>query len=156
MWPGLVVMATPSCQTFPCLAQRVEPLHIQAFVSQPSIETFNEPVLYRAAGAVEAKLHTMPDGPDLERAAGELAAVIQSDALGSCAAFLYGPRQGRSYMRSVHRSVGFQRYTLASELIDNRQDAVGAAIRQLVADEIGRPALVRRRRETLRNSLAVG
>ena len=63
-------MATPSSQTFPCLAQRVKPLDIQAFVSQPSIETFNEPVLYRAAGADEAKLHTMPDGPDLERAAG--------------------------------------------------------------------------------------
>src|SRR3954452_8404813 len=35
MRPGLVVMATPSSQTFPCFAQRAEPLDIQAFVRAP-------------------------------------------------------------------------------------------------------------------------
>ena len=64
-----------------------------------------------------------------------------------------GPRQARGHMRPVHRSIRFQRHTLSSKLIDNGEDAVGPAVRQLVADEIGRPVLVRRCCNTLRYAL---
>jgi hypothetical protein len=131
------LMLAPSSQTIPCFAQRAEPLDIQTFVSQAPVEAFGESVLHRSAGPYETKLHTVPDGPDLESAAGKLASVIQGDAFRCCTAFFDGSRQSCAHMRSVHRSIRFQRYTLSSELVDNRQDAIGAPVRQLVADEIG-------------------
>src|SRR5581483_5252350 len=156
MWPNSDVMLAPPSQTLACIAQRVEPLHIQAFVTQPPIEAFDESVLDRPTWADEAKLDSVSHGPDLQCTPCELPPVVQSDALRSCAAFLDGLRQSRSHMRAVHRAIRFQRHTVTIELIDHRQDAVGSSLRQLVADKIGRPALVRRRGNTLRNSLPAG
>src|SRR3954454_1020418 len=87
MRPQPVVMLAPSSQTIPCFAQRAEPLDIQTFVSQAPVEAFDESVLHRSARPYETKLHTVPDRPDLESAAGKLASVIQGDAFRCCAAF---------------------------------------------------------------------
>ena len=92
---------------------------------------------HRTPGAYEAKRHTVPDGPDLQGPACKLASVIPGGALRGCVASFDRPRQGYGHVRPVHRSIRFQRHTLSSELIDNRQDAIGAPVRQLVANEIG-------------------
>jgi hypothetical protein len=56
-------------------------------------------------------------------------------------------------MFSLERAICFHGNTLAGKLIDHRQDAIRAPIRQLVADEIGRPALVWTCRWTMRKAL---
>ena len=43
----------------------------------------------------------------------------------------------------MKRAISHQRNALSGELIDDGEDPVGAPIGQLVADEIGRPALIR-------------
>ena len=85
----------------------------------------------------------MLDRPDFERSARELAAIVDSDAAWRCTAFLDGAFQCSHHMSTMKRAISFQSNTLPCELINDRQDGVGATVGQLVADEIGRPALIR-------------
>lgn len=56
-------------------------------------------------------------------------------------------------LRPAHGTVRLQRYARAGELIDHLEDANRTSIRQLVADEVRRPALVGRGRQRLRHPL---
>ena len=56
----------------------------------------------------------------------------------------------------IHGTIRLQPDAFACELIDHRQDPDRAAVGELVADEIRRPAMVRSTCLRLRNSLAAG
>jgi len=56
--------------------------------------------------------------------------------------------------RARQRGVGHQRQALARTVIDHRQDAEAPPVRQLVCDEVQRPALVGRQRQVQRSPRA--
>jgi hypothetical protein len=47
-------------QLLPRIFHRNKPLHIQALISQPTVETLDESVLHRPAGPNEAQLYASP------------------------------------------------------------------------------------------------
>src|ERR1700683_1185395 len=148
-----VVVVTPPRQPLSRVVQRAEPLHVQTLIAQPSVEAFDVAVLYRPPGADKAQLDPMLNRPGSPRSPGELTAVVQGDAPRCPAAFHDRTSQCSNDMPAMERPIRFHGDTFAGELIDHRQDPIGASVRQLVADEIGRPALVRSRGRTMRNPL---
>src|ERR1700691_603296 len=62
---------------------RREPLDVEAFVAESAVEALDEPVLHRPSRADEAELYTGLNGPGFQRSAGELTAIIQSNAVRS-------------------------------------------------------------------------
>lgn len=137
MGPFPIVVIAPSSELFSRIRERIEPLYIQAFVAQASVETFNEAILNRPAWAYEAQLHTVLNRPGLNCSASELAAVIQGDVPWRRTTFFDCVLQRSNHMTAMKRAIRHQRDALSGELIDDRKDPVGAPIGKPVADEIG-------------------
>ena len=55
MWSFVVVVIAPLADYLPCIVKRLEPVLIQAAVSQPGIEAFDERVLGRFSGLDEVE-----------------------------------------------------------------------------------------------------
>ena len=53
MGPVMVVVITPARQRGACFVQRAEPFDVQTLVAQTTVETFDEPILYRSPWADE-------------------------------------------------------------------------------------------------------
>jgi hypothetical protein len=92
--------------------------------------------------------------PAFHRTSCELAPIVERDAVRRGAAFVDGSPPSRDHLGTVHRAIRLQPYTFARELIDHGENADRAAVRQLVADDVRRPALVRPTCLRLRNPLA--
>src|ERR1700677_5272273 len=118
------------------LFQRREPLDVEAFVAESAVEALDEPVLHRPSRTDEAELYTGLDGPGFHRAAGELTAIIQSDAVRSCNSFGHCSRKRRDHFGSVHGAIRFEPNTFARKLIDHGEDANVPTVRQFVAHEV--------------------
>ncbi len=73
----------------------------------------------------------------------------------SLATFQDCTRQRGNHMFSLEGPICFHGNALAGKLINHCQDATRAPIRQLVADAVGRSALIRTCRRTVRDTLAV-
>ena len=68
----LVVVNPPSLQDRPGLADRVEPVRVQAFVSQWPVERLNKAIVGRFAGTAEVQTHLMVVDPHVHKPTGEL------------------------------------------------------------------------------------
>ena len=77
----LVVVLSPGGDGCPGLAQRLEPLFIQAFVTELAIETFDVAVLHGAARLDEEVPDAVRVCPGHEGPAGELRAVVSAHYL---------------------------------------------------------------------------
>jgi hypothetical protein len=95
----------------------------------------------------------MLNRPCLQCSSGELATIIDSDAPRRLFPFHDCTSQCGNNMLAMKRPIYFQDNALSGELIDHRQDSIRAAICQLVAHKIGRPALVRVGCRTMSNPL---
>src|SRR5665213_2259693 len=105
------------------LLQRCEPLDVEAFIAESSVETLDEPVLHRPSRAEEAELHTRLYRPHLHGPAGELTLIIQGDAPRRASAFGARTPERGNYLWPVHRAICFQPDAFPRELIDDREEA---------------------------------
>ena len=78
MWTTLVIILPPVINDFPGVNDIAEPVLIQTFIAKSSVKTLNKSVLRRLAGLDKSQLHSMLKGPLIERAAGQLRALIGS------------------------------------------------------------------------------
>src|SRR5215469_17969833 len=89
----MVVMLAEFPELLPRIVQRRKPLHVQAFVSQPPVETLDKSVLHGTTWPNEAQLHIVCHCPGLQRTARELAAIIHGNAFRQTPALLPGAFQ---------------------------------------------------------------
>jgi len=71
-----VVVASPCRNRRAGLAQRLEPVLVQAFVAEPPVEAFDVAVLHGPSGLDQQMPDAVGLGPGDERPAGELRAVV--------------------------------------------------------------------------------
>src|SRR5438105_764942 len=77
MWTFLVVILPPIFDLSPCIAQTREPVRIQAFVAQSSVEAFGKSVLCWLARLNELQSHASFFAPRRQRSSAKLRPVIQ-------------------------------------------------------------------------------
>ena len=77
----LIVVLVPSPGPAPGVEQISKPRRVQELPSQPAVQAFAVGVLHRFAGSNVHNLNLLRDAPSLKLTAGELAAVIDANAL---------------------------------------------------------------------------
>lgn len=70
---------------------RPEQMCVQAFVSEPSVETLDEPVFHRSSWTDEVELHSFAISPSVHRLRTKRRAVIHRDRLNSSLKFFQSP-----------------------------------------------------------------
>ena len=70
-------MIAPARQFLPRFLQRRKPFHVQTFIPQPPVKTFDEAIFHGPAWPDETKLHAGMEGPDFHSSPSEFAAIIQ-------------------------------------------------------------------------------
>jgi len=74
--PTHIVVLAPSFDSLSSFLQCFEPVYIQTFIAQRSVEGLDEAVVGRLAGSAEVDPHPVVVGPQIEQAPRELAAVV--------------------------------------------------------------------------------
>ena len=82
MWPSGVIIDPPFFDGPPGIGQVGEPVFVQAFIPELSVEAFNESILDRLAGFDEVQSHGVTIGPFIQCLADELRAIIDNDGPG--------------------------------------------------------------------------
>lgn len=102
------------------MRQAREPVLVQAFVAQPSVEGFDVRILVRLAWFDEAQGHLVLVRPDCHRAPAELLAVVRADQLGQSALELDALPEPR-HVRPRDRRIGRDRHRLVRRVVDHGQ-----------------------------------
>ena len=79
MWSYLVIVSTPILKLCARVGHRQEPVRVQAFRSQSTVERFNEGVVRRLARPREIKRHALQVSPQIKLTRDELAALVDPD-----------------------------------------------------------------------------
>jgi len=141
MRPHLVVVRSPLIDSHASLSEIPEPIQVQALISEFPVEAFDEGILSRLARLDEVQLDARPLAPEEHRLAGKLRAIITDDR----------PRQASTYgelieaacdLQAGDRHINDLAHALAGVVVHDIEDPYSPAGRQLVADEVHRPALV--------------
>ena len=140
--PILVVVSAPSLQLFLRIRKRQEPVGVQAFRPQASIEGLDEGIVGRLAGAGEVERDTVGIGPQIKIARDELGSLIDPDRLRIA-------HHGADLLEPVNDVLGpiaearINDRGEPGERVDDRQHPDLLPRRQLVVNKIHRPGLVR-------------
>lgn len=120
MWarPGVVLL--PVGELLADILQIREHLDIQAFIPQPTIEAFDQPIINGLARSDELELNVMPVGPSLHGPTRELTAVVHRDRSGH-PAVMDNRLQGRGHLCASQRPLGQEEQTFPGELITTGQ-----------------------------------
>src|SRR5262249_43117851 len=140
----LVVVSTPSLAFSPRVVEAHEPVCIQAFRSELTIEGFDEGIIGGLARSGEVQGDTPLVGPEVEIARNELSPLVDADRLrkSKLSADIF---EDLDNIASTEVEPGFDRRRVAREGVDDRQHAQFPAGRELVVNEVHRPGLVRSR-----------
>lgn len=79
MWPHLVIVSTPSLAFPDRVVEAREPVLVQAFCPELSVEAFDERIVRWRAGPREVQRHALHVRPQVEVSGDELAALIDPD-----------------------------------------------------------------------------
>ena len=140
----LVVARAPTRQSLSGVAEVVEDRLIEQFVAHSAIERFADPVLHRLARRDE-----MPGDPALLRpgehcARGELGSMVGDDQVRPAAPGDDGVEfAGDAPPRD--RGVRDHGQAFLRDVVGHIEDPEASAVRELVVDEVDRPARVRAR-----------
>jgi hypothetical protein len=153
--PGLVVVLTPECDGRSGLLQRLEPLLVQALVTEFAVKALDVAVLHGPAGLDQDVANAMSLRPAHKGPAGEFRAVVC--AYGQRVApedsgLVEQPRHVLARYSPVHR----EGHALVAEVISHRQAFDAPPGTQAVADKVHAPHLIDRRGQLQRDSLADG
>jgi len=142
MRPRGVVVAAPCFDPLAGVPDRSEPVLIEAFVPEPTVERLDEGVLHRLAGFNEPQGHTGPFGPFEHGTRGPLGAVVEDDLLWQAEAFaqiIKEPGEPSAGDRHIDDLTGAE----LAVIINDVENAEPPIIGKLIAHEIQRPALHR-------------
>src|SRR5690348_8990200 len=82
MWAYGVIMATPRGDLVACVAERMEPVQVEALVAQLAVEALDEGILHRLAWFDEPQTYPAPLRPLEHRTARAFRAVVENDFRG--------------------------------------------------------------------------
>ena len=141
MRPCRVVVGDPCADELAGVIEIDEQGLVEELVAHPAVEALDEAVLHRLAGRDVVPIDLVIDCPAKDRVRGELGAIVTDDH-SWLAAGLDEHRQlaGDPYARD--RGVGDRRQALTGYIVDDVEDAEAPAKRELVVDEVERPARV--------------
>src|SRR6185437_10491152 len=124
------------------VSERCEECLIEQFVAQTAVEALDEGVLGRFARRDVVPFDPRFLRPAEDRHAGELRAVVADDRQGLAAPSDDGIEFAAD-AQARERGIGHQGQALSREVVHHREDTEPAAVAELVAQEVQRPALVR-------------
>src|SRR5580698_3287541 len=75
----LIIVPSPRVDLLFSVLDRIEPVSVQAFLAELSIEGFHDRVVCRLAAAIEVDLHVVRVRPVVHMAACELGSIITGD-----------------------------------------------------------------------------
>ncbi len=128
--PARIVVLAPGRNDPARVREIQKPVLIQALVTHPPVEAFDNRVLHRATGIDEPDPNAVLIRPLIERAPGEFGAVVAHD-------FVRLPMDGGGRVqRALDGAI------LARQVIDDIEGAKGAATGERVSHEIHRPPLI--------------
>jgi len=81
MRPTLVVILAPSFDHLLCLTKRFEPVQIQAFLVNRSVEGFDKCAVGPSPWSAEVEVDLVVRGPKVQQTTSEFAAVVGEDAV---------------------------------------------------------------------------
>jgi hypothetical protein len=67
VWPMIVVVDPPGFDLLPGLIDRPELVNVQAFIAQPPVERFAQPIIRGLSGPCKVQQHTVLPCPLVER-----------------------------------------------------------------------------------------
>ena len=114
----LVVVTTPARDLLACLGQSLEPLFVQALVTELAVEALDVGVLCRAGRVVEQVAHSAAVCPDHERSAGELRPLIGTHGIGEAAELTRLLEQARDVL-AADAVINGDVDALAAEVVDD-------------------------------------
>lgn len=137
-----VVIKPPGFNEYPGVFEIEEPVLVEAFVAHGSVEALDEGVLDRFTGLLdELQLHAVLVGPSVERLARELRAVVRQDAF-RMPQFSDEAVEHSATPVTAQGGVHLGSETFTGVVVDDIQGPDPAAIGELVAHEVHRPAVV--------------
>src|SRR5437899_6914589 len=144
--PAPIVIHPPVLDEPPSVSEGEKPMLVQALVSEPAVEALDEGVLNGLARLDEVQPHAPLLGPLVQHQAGELRSIVQHDLLRRLAALGDQPVEHLRHPRPWKRRVYLDRQRLASDGVDDAEEADAAAPGQSVANEVQAPELIRTNR----------
>lgn len=81
MRPTLIVVPSPGLDLRPGVLERLEPVEVQAFVTERPVEGLDEAVVRRLPGAAEIDSDPVMVRPEIQQAPRKLAAIVDEDPL---------------------------------------------------------------------------
>src|SRR6516162_9438252 len=140
--PFFVLVSAPILHFFLRVCKAQEPVGIEAFLPEASIERFDEGIVCGFAGPGEVQRDAALIGPDVKISRHELAALIDTDRRreSHCIADSF---QDLHDIGAAEGEPRCQRRREAGENVDDREHPKLAPRRQLVVDKVHRPGLVR-------------
>jgi hypothetical protein len=127
------------------VVERREPMHVQTFFPESSIEGFDGRVVRRFAPPAEVQDDTMGVGPQIHRRTDELGAIVAVDALGQAALETEALERGH-HVAPAQAPPRVNRQALTREQIEYRQRAEASSIGELIGDEVHAPDVIARGR----------
>ncbi len=137
----LIILSAPASDHDLCLSQVPEPLHVQAFVTQPPVEAFAVRILPRAAGLNVGGLNVSLLQPLLHGPRNKLWSII-TPYVAWCAAFSDHAVKHLDDLPSANAAGDLDRQAFPRKLICQRQDFEPLAIRTGVMHKIVGPHLI--------------
>ena len=81
MRPDVVVVVSPGIDGLPGIGQILEPVFVQAIVSERTVETLDKRVLHGFAGLNEVQLRSTALAPEEHRLTGKFGAVVADNRI---------------------------------------------------------------------------
>ena len=128
----------PLLDQSPCLAQALEPVHVQTFIAELPIEALGERVLHRSPWSDEVKSNSAFVRPAIEVIARELCPIVQGDDVRLNVA-VNRLLKRRGYRLSGQLLSHLKTYAFPTDLIDGREDSESPSVGQLIAREVNTP-----------------
>ena len=137
----IIVVLAPKFDLCAGVVKIQEPMLVQAFKSNTSVEAFDEGIVSGFARSAEVHDDTIHIGPQVEFARGKLAAVVYSDA-SRFAERGDGPIEHRDYVGCLGLMSNPKRRAHPGEVIDQRQHPKPPSIEQLIVHPIHGPTVI--------------
>src|SRR5882724_12202174 len=142
MWSGRVVIDSPSFDESLSISQTNEPVLIQTFVPELTVEAFDVSVLDRFSRVDEMKLHTVLVRPLIHGSTEEFRSIIYDDP-GGQSTLLLEPLQHPHHSISRQRGVHLDGQCFPSVAIHQVQRSEFPSVHHAVVSKVHRPHLVR-------------
>ena len=85
MRTALVVILPPGFDNLDCIVDRLEPVHVQAFISEGSVKRLDIGVVSRFSGPREVYADSMVTGLGVDHINGKFGAIVGKQVFGSTA-----------------------------------------------------------------------